>query len=78
MTPFIPPVLTAEGFIPPRSQVDSTILTFIDVGFNGLTENDLGSIQLTQVKETVPEETLNTSKYHRGRCVTKLDSVSSS
>lgn len=57
---FIHSTLTAEGFIPPGSNVDPTVLAFIDIGFNGFTQNRLGSIQLTQIKNTVLEVILKT------------------
>lgn len=54
--------LTAEGFIPPRSNVDSTVLTLVDVSFNGFAQDGLGSSQLTQVKHTVLEVFLKREK----------------
>ena len=53
------PTLTAEGFVPPGSNVDPAVLAFIDVGFDGFTENGLGSVQLAEIEETVLEVTLN-------------------
>lgn len=53
--PFVHLILTAEGFIPPGSDVDPAVLAFVDVGFDGFTQNGLGSIQLTQIKDTVSE-----------------------
>lgn len=55
-------ILTAEGLIPPRSNVDPTVLALIHVGFNGFTQNRLGSIQLTQVKDTVLEVILGNTQ----------------
>ena len=36
------------------SSVDYTVLVLIDVGFNGLTQDGRGTVQLTQVKQ-IPE-----------------------
>ena len=57
---FLPLTLTAEGAIPPGSDVHPAVLAFIDVGFYGFTQNGLGSIQRTQVKDTVLEVILKT------------------
>lgn len=53
--------LTTEAFIPPGSYGDATVLALIDVGFNGFTQNRLGSIQGAQVKHAVFEVFLNRS-----------------
>lgn len=53
--------LTTEAFIPPGSYGDATVLAFIDIGFNGFTQNRLGSIQGTHVKHAVFEVFLNRS-----------------
>lgn len=58
--PLVHPTLTAEGFIPPGSDVDPTVLAFVDVGFDSFTKNGFGSIQLTQVKDTILEVILKT------------------
>ena len=47
--------LTAECLVPPLGDVDSTVLALIDVGFNGLTQDERGPVQRTQVKDTTPE-----------------------
>lgn len=53
--------LTTEALIPPGSYGDATVLAFIDIGFNGFTQNRPGSIQGTHVKHAVFEVFLNRS-----------------
>lgn len=47
--------LTAEGFISPRANGDSAVLTFIDISLNGFAQDGPGSAQLTQIEDTVFE-----------------------
>lgn len=63
---FLHPKLTAERLVPPGSNIDPTVLAFIDIGLNGFTQDGPGSVQLTQVKDTVPEVVLETHRNFVG------------
>ena len=50
--------LTTEGLVPPGSDDHASVLTLVDVRLDGLTQHRPGSVQSTQVKQTVLEEAL--------------------
>lgn len=50
--------LTAEGAVSPGADVDTTVLTLVDVRFNCLTQGRVRATQRTQIEYTVFEEIL--------------------
>lgn len=51
--------LTAEGTVPPWSDVDTTVLTLVYISFNRFTQCGVRAPQRAQVKHTVLEEALH-------------------